>query len=46
MAKFLKQIRFENESIGCIKFIRGNYLVAAHNNNITIMSSKDDFNAK
>lgn len=46
MPKMLKQIRFENEQIGCIKFIKQNYLIAAHNGSITLMNQRDNFNTK
>ena len=46
MDKVLKQINFENERVSCIKFIRENYLVAAHNQTLTVMNIRDNFTSK
>ncbi|TNV80981.1 hypothetical protein FGO68_gene11835 [Halteria grandinella] len=46
MEKLQKQIRFENDSIGCVKFIKSQYLVVAHNKAMTLLSLKDSFSLK
>ena len=46
MEKLLKQIRFEDEKIGCIQFLKQNYLLAAHDSSLTIMNIRDNFSQK
>lgn len=46
MDKVLKQITFENERVSCIKFIRQNLLIAAHDSKLTVMNIRDNFSTK
>ncbi|CDW85560.1 wd40 repeat-containing protein [Stylonychia lemnae] len=46
MSKMLKQIRFENDHVGCIKFIKQNYLIASHANQLTLLSIRDNFTTR
>eukprot|EP00347_Sterkiella_histriomuscorum_P023283 403335241 len=46
MPKMLKQIWFDGDRVGSIKFIQQNHLVVAHENNLTLMGFKDNFTNK
>lgn len=46
MEALQRQIRFEDDRIGAIKFVKQQHLVVSHNRALTLLNVKDNFNHK